>query len=231
MALILKISSLFKHFERPAVLVKSLRNQCRQFGAGRNPVAQVNKSKVYWEIDTKVTKDVVLFNHDNTKFHRTLNIFAVAQFFFWTYSAQFAYTTLRDVPVANNVANSEDLSWYRKMNLGENKFRNGITILCISVGSLILGCSWLYALKSVQTVVLRKGGQMVTFITHGPFNKLRYLDAPLNQVSAAQSRSGAAVNLPVKVKGHMGFLLIDMRGQFHNTVLFDATVGLKRMMK
>jgi TMEM70/TMEM186/TMEM223 protein family len=52
---------------------------------------------------------------------------------------------------------------------------------CIS-GSLVLGCSWLYALKAVQTVVLRKGGKDVTFVTHSPFNKIRYLDVPLTKV-------------------------------------------------
>jgi len=196
-------------------------------------VGQVAKStgKLHWEVNTNITKDVVLYNHDNARFHRVLNIFAVAQFFFWMYTAQFAATTLRDIPVNKDSLTSDDLPWYRKINLGENKFRNGITILCVTVGSMILGGSWMYALKTVQTIVLRKGGKHVTFITHGPFNKLRYLHLPVDHVSAAQSRAGAAVNLPLKVKGYSwGYFLIDMRGQFHNPVLFDATVGLKRIL-
>lgn len=76
----------------------------------------------------------VLYNHDNARFHRVLNIFAVAQFFFWMYTAQFAATTLRDIPVNKDSLTSDDLPWYRKINLGENKFRNGITILCVTVG-------------------------------------------------------------------------------------------------
>ncbi len=40
----------------------------------------------------------------------------------------------------------------------------------------------MYALKAVQTVVLRKGGKDVTFVTHSPFNKTRYLDVPLAKV-------------------------------------------------
>jgi len=127
----------------------------------------------------------VLYNHDNARFHRVLNIFAVAQFFFWMYTAQFAATTLRDIPVNKDSLTSDDLPWYRKINLGENKFRNGITILCVTVGSMILGGSWMYALKTVQTIVLRKGGKHVTFITHGPFNKLRYLHLPVDHVSIA----------------------------------------------
>lgn len=41
----------------------------------------------------------------------------------------------------------------------------------------------MYSLKAVKNVVLRKGGRDVTFITHAPFNKFRYLDAPLKNVS------------------------------------------------
>jgi len=41
----------------------------------------------------------------------------------------------------------------------------------------------MYSLKAVKNVVLRKGGRDVTFITHAPFNKIRYLNAPLKNVS------------------------------------------------
>lgn len=49
-------------------------------------------------------------------------------------------------------------------------------------------------------------------------------------MSAAQSRSRATVSLPLKVKGNMGYFVIDMKGEFKNIPLFDATVGLKRIL-
>ena len=49
-------------------------------------------------------------------------------------------------------------------------------------------------------------------------------------MSAAQSRSRATVSLPLKVKGSTGYFMIDMKGEFKNIPLFDATVGLKRIL-
>ena len=49
-------------------------------------------------------------------------------------------------------------------------------------------------------------------------------------MSAAQSRSRATVSLPLKVKGSTGYFVIDMKGEFKNIPLFDATVGLKRIL-
>ena len=51
------------------------------------------------------------------------------------------------------------------------------------------------------------------------------------QVSAVRTRSTATDKLPLKAKGWTGYFLLDMRGQFHNASLFDATLGLKRNLK
>nr|CAG4647575.1 EOG090X0JX7 [Megafenestra aurita] len=186
-------------------------------------------TKNSWELDTNVTKDVVLYSHHNPKFHRYLNLFAITQVVFWFYLAEFSMSTLRDVPVQKAEAD-KNLPWYRSINLGDNKYRRGITTMCIAVGVLILGGSWMFSLKSIKNIVLRKGGRDVTFITFAPFSKVRYVDAPLKNVSATQSRSRAPVQLPVKVKGYMGYFMIDMKGEFKNSPLFDATVGLRRML-
>lgn len=47
----------------------------------------------------------------------------------------------------------------------------------------------MFSLKSIQHIVLRKGGKDVTFITYAPFNKSRYLDAPLKNVKWLIMRS------------------------------------------
>nr|CAG4651502.1 EOG090X0JX7 [Simocephalus serrulatus] len=186
-------------------------------------------TKHSWEVDTNVTKDVVLYIHNNPRFHRYLNLFAITQFGFWLYLAEFSLSTLRDIPVQKTESDT-NLPWYRSINLGENKYRRGITTMCVAVGVLILGGSWMFSLKAVKNIVLRKGGKDVTFITYAPFNKIRYLDTPLKNVSATQSRSRAPVQLPVKVKGYMGYFMIDMKGEFRNPSLFDATVGMRRML-
>ena len=51
------------------------------------------------------------------------------------------------------------------------------------------------------------------------------------QARTSSSGGRAPVQLSVKVKGYMGYFLVDMKGDFRNGALFDATVGLKRILK
>jgi len=48
---------------------------------------------------------------------------------------------------------------------------------------LTLCGSWIYSLRIVKNIVLRKGGKDLTFVTYAPFNKVRYLDAPIKNVN------------------------------------------------
>lgn len=93
-----------------------------------------------WEVNTNVAKDVVLYSYENSRFHKYLNIFAITQFGFWVYLAEFSMNTLKDAPVKveETAIAGEKLPWYRKINMGENKFRRGITTMCIAVGQYII---------------------------------------------------------------------------------------------
>ena len=75
---------------------------------------------------------IYIFN----KFYKILNIFAICQFVFWNFLSYNVFTTLRDVPV-KKVAENETLDWYQSVNLGENKYRTGMTVFCFGVGMLI----------------------------------------------------------------------------------------------
>lgn len=83
----------------------------------------------------KLAKDVIVFKYENPRFFKYLNLFAIAQFLCWNYLAHFSYTSLRDAPIENT---SEDVAWWRKINLGENKYRNALTITCFFIGELHL---------------------------------------------------------------------------------------------
>lgn len=87
------------------------------------------------EVNTKVVKDVILYRYDNPKFFRIVNIFALCQFGFWTYLSHFAFTTLKDAPVPKD---ADNLPWWRKINLGENKYRNTLTVMSFLIGKLYL---------------------------------------------------------------------------------------------
>ena len=117
----------------------TITSNCRNYA-----VVSKETFKNSWEIDTRVVKDVVLYSYENTRFHKLLNIFALSQFVFWIYLAEFSASTLRDAPVEkkDNSDVSDDVPWYRNINLGANKFRNGITFMCLSVGMRIPEISW-----------------------------------------------------------------------------------------
>ncbi|CAD7077479.1 unnamed protein product [Hermetia illucens] len=150
-----------------------------------------------------------------------------ANFGFWSYLSHFAFTTLKDAPVEKV---DEDASWFRKINLGENKYRNTITVSCFLIGYGILAAAWLFSLRSVRFLILRKGGQKVSLVTYGPFGKNRIMEVPVNCISAQESRDAARVQLPLKVKNRAFYFILDMRGEFLNTRLYDHTAGLRRKL-
>jgi hypothetical protein len=87
------------------------------------------------EVNTKVVKDVILYRYENPKFFRIVSIFALCQFGFWTYLSHFAFTTLKDAPVPKD---ADNLPWWRRINLGENKYRNTLTVLSFLIGKQYL---------------------------------------------------------------------------------------------
>ena len=49
-------------------------------------------------------------------------------------------------------------------------------------------------------------------------------------ISAQESRATAKVYLPLKVKNRAFFYILDMKGEFKNTRLFDQSIGLFRKL-
>ena len=99
--------------------------------------AKVKCRRLYFnnvlDVNTNVARDLILFKYDKPKFFRYLNIFGVCQFVFWSYLSHFAYTRLKDAPIEKK----EDDPWWKAINVGENKYRNGITFLCCLLGKCI----------------------------------------------------------------------------------------------
>lgn len=85
-------------------------------------------------------------------------------------------------------------------------------------------------MRSVRYLILRKGGDNVSFVTYTPFGQNRIMDVPLKCVSAQEARQSAKVQLPIKVKNRSLYYILDMRGEFLNTKMYDYSVGLKRKL-
>lgn len=182
------------------------------------------KCKSYMDVKTNVAKDVILFKYENPRFFKVLNLFGASQFVFWGYLSIFAYTNLKDAPVPVE----ENADWWRKINLGENKYKNTIAALSFFIGYGILVITWMYTLRSVRYLVLRKGGKDISFVTYTPMGNNKILTVGLDQVSCKQMRAAAPVQLPLKIKNHYLHYILDMKGEFKNPTLFDHTAGLKR---
>ncbi|KAF5272740.1 hypothetical protein FQA39_LY07767, partial [Lamprigera yunnana] len=176
------------------------------------------------DTNTNVIKDVILYKYENPKFFKTLNIFAFCQFGFWSYLSFFALTTLKDIPASE----SQDAEWWKKINLGESKFKNSLSIISFVLGFGVLSISWLYTLRSVRYLVLHKGGSKLSFVTYTPLGANRIMTVPLENVSCRESRLLANSQLPIKIKNRFMHYILDMKGEFKNNSLFDSTAGLKR---
>ncbi|XP_071386505.1 transmembrane protein 223 [Centroberyx affinis] len=185
---------------------------------------------------TQPVKDVTLFRHDRTRFFQLLAVFCGGQFLFWTYLAHFAYTGLRDTGGATEQGkggvSTTGLAgaWSFEMNLGSNAWRYGFTLGCLAVGGGIVGLGLLFCRRSVSQVILHKGGRMVTVSTQSPLgpDRGRRITVPLSQVACHAHRQESPSFIPLRLKGHKFYFLLDKEGTLNNAKLFDITVGAYR---
>ncbi|XP_037542819.1 transmembrane protein 223 [Nematolebias whitei] len=184
---------------------------------------------------TQPSRDVTLFQHDKTRFFQLLSAFCGGQLLFWTYLSHFAYTELKDTSGAKGKARAPTTTglagmWSFEMNLGSNSWRYGFTLGCLVIGAGIAGLGALFCLRSVNKVVLHKGGRMVTVCTQSPLGpgRGRTMTVPLSQVACHAHRQESPSFIPLKIKGYRFYFLLDKEGTVNNARLFDITVGAYR---
>lgn len=178
-------------------------------------------------------RDVVLFEHDRTRFFRLLALFCGGQFVFWTYLAYVAFTGLRDTRNSSKDAKKirTELGLFSvDMNLGSKAWRFGFTLGCLIIGGGIVGLGMLFSRRSVSRVILHNGGGKVTVYTQSPLSVTNawHLTVPLNQVACHAHRHESPSFIPLKVKNHKFYFLLDKEGILNNPKLFDVTVGAYR---
>lgn len=184
----------------------------------------------------QLSKDVTLFDHDRTHFFRLLSVFCGGQFLFWTYLAQFAYTGLRDTTDKEKTEATKTTGlagmWSFEMNLGSSAWRYGFTAGCVAIGAGIVGLGFLFCRRSVNQITLRRGGKMVTVCTQSPLGpgKGHKITVPLSQVACYAHRQESSTFIPLRVKGHKFYFLVDKEGTVTNAKLFDVTVGAYRVI-
>lgn len=192
---------------------------------------------------TQPSRDVTLFEHDRTRFFRLLAGFCGGQLLFWTYLAHFAYTGLKDTGGATEKGKAKASTntttttttglagmWSFEMNLGSSTWRYGFTLGCLTIGGGIVGLGVLFCRRSVSQVVLHQGGRMVTVSTQSLLGagQGRKITVPLSQVGCYAHRQESHSFIPLRVKGHKFYYLLDKEGTVNNAKLFDITVGAYR---
>lgn len=110
-------------------IVYRLTSDCfKQFQRKNASYAPIN-------IDAKtLTKDVIVFKYNNPRYFKIMNIFGIAQFFFWVICSEFTLSNLRNTPVNEGAPNFKDFPLYLQVNLGENKYKYGIATISFLLG-------------------------------------------------------------------------------------------------
>ncbi|XP_072493423.1 transmembrane protein 223 [Notamacropus eugenii] len=168
-------------------------------------------------------RDVLLFEHERGRFFAFLGLFCAGQGVFWT---SLAAAALAGPGGGGGGAQGSA----RRPSPGSALWRYGLAAGCASVGLLVLAAGLLFSQRSVRSVLLRRGGQLVTLTTHAPFGLGAQFTVPLRQVSCVAHRGEVPAVVPLKVKGRRFYFLLDKAGRFPNGRLFDVTVGAYRSL-
>ncbi|NWR09166.1 TM223 protein, partial [Paradoxornis webbianus] len=167
---------------------------------------------------SSVTRDVVLYEHDRSRFFRLLGLFCTGQGFFWAYLAHSAFTGLRPAPGPG----PDD-----PLRPRDNKWRFGFTASCLTAGTGAAGTGWPLGVPSVLAVPI--GVPAVPRLSNpGRGLSLSLLTVPLRDVSGRAHRAEVAAAVPIKVRGRPFFFLLDKRGRLRHPRLFDVTAGALR---
>ncbi|XP_054707918.1 transmembrane protein 223-like [Uloborus diversus] len=191
-------------------------NLKRSFSTGYLPIDNVQNLK----------KNVLLYTFEKTKTFRLVTIFGIAQLGIWLYYANTMFYSLRDIKNSTSETEVKSTFW-RRINLGDIKYRIIAVIACLSVGVGTAVISVMLPTRIVKSLTLCKGGKTAIFTTYGPFGKTKQFKAPIHKLSCLVSRNEAKSYVTIKVKDKWMYYLIDSNGQFIQPLLFDFTVGTR----
>jgi hypothetical protein len=193
---------------------------------------------------SRINKDVLIYQNENSAFFRKLFIFNAMQFCFWIYIANFALVFYLKRP---KKLSKEQMSQRLKENhKNDNYFERSkiifrenwtqmlTSIVFVTVGHISMALLSLFTIRSIRYIIVRSGGQKVRitcFSLMGATNRYRHHDIPLDNISAVQDRNSPGNYIPIKIKGKWLYYLVDKKGHFFHPTLFDETVGVFRILK
>ncbi|XP_048258925.1 transmembrane protein 223-like isoform X2 [Haliotis rufescens] len=193
------------------------------------------KTTLPFEVDSNVSKDVLVYSFSGSRFYKLITLFGASQFIFWMYLSIFSFSNLKDISQEDEDKQlgikRDDSLVFKVLMPVKGYYKTGLGFLFLSVGSMVLFICWIYPQRAVNQLWLLKGGKGVQISTYTWFGNTRSFSSPLNHLSCLQSRTSSSSQISMKVKHHWFHFLLDKKGIFHNTELFDHAVGLQRNLK
>ncbi|KAK6182302.1 hypothetical protein SNE40_010015 [Patella caerulea] len=183
-----------------------------------------------YEINSNVPKNVLIYSNENKTFLKFVPYFGIGQFVFWGYLALFVYQNFKEDKSPSKIEVPAD-SWISVINAFQMHYKNALSVLFFSIGYIILNVSVLYPTRTVRQLWLIKGGKRVGIATYGFAKKYKSFIIPVEHINCIRARHESGVQIPMKIKGKWFYFLLDKNGVFHNSKLFDYSVGLKRQFK
>lgn len=84
--------------------------------------------------EASAVKDIILYKFESPRFFKYLNLFAITQYGFWTFIGVSSLSMV-NIPVPEmSETEEEDIPFWRKINLGSDKYKYGL-----AAGSMLMG--------------------------------------------------------------------------------------------
>ncbi|XP_020603614.1 transmembrane protein 223-like isoform X3 [Orbicella faveolata] len=174
-------------------------------------------------------KDVTLYYYNRQKFFRLVGLACASQFIFWGWMAYILISLKQErsqkkILDVSSSSSNPGVSWKIARFVMDSPVM--LASFAVGVGLVFTTSGFIYSLRSVNRLVLQ--GNNLRVVTHTPLGGTRSVTVPISDVSCTGSRIGAKPQVPLKLKGHRFFFLLDKEGEFVQPTLFDKTVGIKR---
>lgn len=183
-------------------------------------------SKSPLDANRQILHDVLVYSHTNDSFYKTLSYFGVFQLLLWGYLS----FTIQDLKLPT-IKDVNDPPLWKKCLYKEGQYKNALSTLSMIVGASIFFITFTYPRRAVKNLWMLKGGKDVKITTYSWMGKENTFTKPIEHINCLQSRTGAGQHVPLQLKGSSFYFLLDKKGSFHNTDLFDFLIAVKRNIK
>ena len=92
------------------------------------------REKLPFEVNLKVPKDTLLYQHTNERFFRMLSFFGLAQLVFWGQLAVFSYTSLDVIDTGSADLGIQKDTFWGKVIMLQTQYKERIAGLCLAIG-------------------------------------------------------------------------------------------------